>query len=69
MPYIIFPLLDINQQLVFFSFVLVSFAGMISSSMVPKDTVGINLDEVNIMDSNNNMQNIPLVPLGAKYRK
>jgi hypothetical protein len=55
MPYIIFPLLDINQQLVFFSFVLVSFAGMISSSMVPKDTVGINLDDVNIMDSNNNM--------------
>jgi putative MFS transporter len=56
MPYILFPLLDLSSYTVFLSFVFVSFMGMLLSNMVPRDTLGVSLDEnkkdrYHVMDS------------------
>lgn len=44
MPYIVFPLLEISKELVFVSFVVVSLLGMVTSNMVPNETLGAGLD-------------------------
>lgn len=47
MPYIVFPLLELGNFAVFFSFVAVSALGSLFSHLVPKDTLGANLDTTN----------------------